>query len=157
MEYFYAWISLIITGGLASMVPGAAFAMVLRNSTAISRDAGLMTAMGLAVGVAFHSSLILLGIGILISESETTVLVIRWLGSIYLLYVGISCLKAKKRAPGSQDDDVLTTNFDKITSFKQGLITNLANPKVIIFSLALFLNLLLLTHLSMLNAFMPPP
>lgn len=135
MDYLSSWLLLSVTGLMATLVPGAAFAMVLRNSISISRQAGVMTAGGLAAGLAVHTSLVLFGVSLLIAKSALAMRVIQWGGALYLAYMGISSLRAAKK-------EVLATPTGTSPAvnkaFGQGVLTNLANPKAIIFSLALF-------------------
>jgi len=54
---------------LAVISPGADFAMVTRNSMMLSRRAGILTAVGIALGVLVHVAYSLLGVGLIISRS----------------------------------------------------------------------------------------
>jgi threonine/homoserine/homoserine lactone efflux protein len=61
---------------LAVVSPGPDFAMVTRNSLMLTRRAGVLTAAGIGLGVTVHVSYTLLGVGLLISRSLTTVFIV---------------------------------------------------------------------------------
>lgn len=64
-------ISLAIIGLLIVISPGADFVLVLKNSINSGRRAGLLTAFGISLAIGVHISYSMLGIGYLISQSET--------------------------------------------------------------------------------------
>ncbi|WP_050567390.1 LysE family translocator [Vibrio sagamiensis] len=129
-------ISLFFIALLGSMVPGASFVITVRNSLFGSRLCGLTTALGLSLGMAFHASYLLPGLRWFTDHSSTFLLVIGYIGAAYLLYLGVNCLRAKK---ADVDPDVTATK-EGITpwkSFLSGFITDVLNPKIVIFILAL--------------------
>ena len=64
------WLAVISITILATISPGPDFAMVSRNALSLSSRAGMMTALGIGLGVLVHVSYTLLGIGVLIRESK---------------------------------------------------------------------------------------
>ncbi len=123
--------------------PGPDFAVVVRNSLIYSRRTGLLTAVGLAVGILVHVAYILLGLGILISKTLWLFHLLKYLGAGYLIYIGIKGLRAKKNALDYGD----TRNRKDITSLaalRAGFLTNALNVKCMLF------------FLSILSAFLTP-
>src|SRR5437899_1153547 len=93
--------ALIALAGLnliALISPGPDFAVVVRNSLIYSRRTGLLTALGIALGIFVHVSYIAFGLGVIIQENEWLYQSMKWLGGGYLLYIRIKGLRANKVA-----------------------------------------------------------
>ena len=136
MTSFFA-ISLLIM--LAAISPGPDFAMVVKNSLLYSRRAGFFTALGVASSLVIHASYCILGLALIISQSLLAFRIIKYVGAVYLFYIGVKSLLAKKEL-GHVDTihekkDRQATNWK---AFQQGLLCNLLNPKAILFLLAFF-------------------
>jgi threonine/homoserine/homoserine lactone efflux protein len=122
----------------AIIVPGLDFAMVVRNVLAGNRMSGIATSAGLAVGVLVHVCITLMGLSLLISSSPWLYDVIRSLGGAFLVFMGTMILYgcfSKNHQPDS------ARKLEKVTplqGFKIGLVTNLTNPKVILFFVGVF-------------------
>ena len=84
---------------LAVVSPGADFAMVTRNSLMLSRRAGVLTAVGIALGVLVHVAYSIAGIGLLIAKSIVLFNALRLIGAGYLVYLGITMLRAQPVDP----------------------------------------------------------
>ena len=121
---------------LAVVSPGADFAMVTRNSMVLSRRAGVLTATGIALGVLIHVAYSMAGIGLLISKSIVLFSLIKFAGAAYLIYLGITMMRAKKAdlAEASTEPAALS-DFDAL---KTGFFTNALNPKTTLFVVSLF-------------------
>lgn len=131
------WATVLAVGCLAVASPGPNLAVTLRNSVAYSRAAGVYTALGLALGNAVHATYCLVGIGALISRSIQLFNALKWLGAAYLIYVGIrSLLSARSDADVGRPGSVRA--MGRAAAVRAGFLTNLLNPKVTLFFLALF-------------------
>jgi RhtB (resistance to homoserine/threonine) family protein len=137
MPQLQDWLTIVVIGCLAVIAPGPNLAIVLRNSLVYSRRAGVYTAVGLAMGNLVHATYCLIGIGVIITQSILLFNTVKWLGAAYLIYIGIKSLQAKK-----QHDDIAhaprTPHVSVIAALRTGFLTNLLNPKVTLFFLALF-------------------
>ena len=80
---------------LAVISPGPDFAMVTRNSLMLSRRAGMLTALGIGLGVLVHVTYTLVGVGLLIQQSLWLFNAIKLVGAVYLIYLGVKMLRAK--------------------------------------------------------------
>lgn len=123
--------------------PGPDFAIVVRNSLVYSRRAGLLTAVGVALGTFVHLAYILLGVGIFISKTLWLFQLFKYLGASYLIYIGIKGLRVKKNALDYGD----LHHRKGMTSFaalRAGFLTNALNVKCMLF------------FLSILSAFLTP-
>jgi RhtB (resistance to homoserine/threonine) family protein len=121
---------------LAVISPGADFAMVTRNSMVLSRRAGVLTATGIALGVLIHVAYSMAGIGLLISRSILLFNLIKFAGAAYLIYLGITMMRAKKAdASEVAAEPAALSDFDAL---KTGFFTNALNPKTTLFVVSLF-------------------
>lgn len=136
------WYQLLVVAGihlLAVMSPGPDFAMVMRNSLIYSRRTGVLAAAGLAMGIALHVTYSLLGIGLLISRSILVFNAIKWIGALYLIYIGLKSLRA--RPTGETTGETGSDAKQDLTigqALRMGFLTNALNPKATLFFLALF-------------------
>lgn len=139
--YWVEFLGLMAAFGLAAIMPGIDFTMVLRQSMANGRKAGIFTSLGIASAVVVHASYTILGIGLIISQSILAFNIVRFLGAAYLLYLGIQTLRAP--APNPSTIDVSSAEPDQtiFKSFGIGFLTNLLNPKATIFFVSVFTTL----------------
>ncbi|MFV2019693.1 LysE family translocator [Micromonospora sp. LOL_023] len=126
----------------AVVLPGADFTMVVRNALA-SRKLGLATAGGVVSGLILHSSLAAFGIAALMMTSATAYRVIQFVGMGYLLYLGIRLLCSPPPSDTTLEQNVhsgmdvrrhrRTKDGGHWHAYRQGLVTDLTNPKVFVF------------------------
>jgi RhtB (resistance to homoserine/threonine) family protein len=137
MSFVLDWLTILVIGLFAVMSPGPNLAITLRHSLIYSRKAGIYTAVGLATGNMVHATYCLIGIGVLITQSILLFTMLKWLGAVFLMYIGYKSLRAK---PYSEQRTLENNRKDitPLTAFRIGLLTNLLNPKVTLFFLALF-------------------
>ena len=136
--YFAQFITIAIVHLLAVMSPGPDFAIVTRNSLIYSRKIAIFTSLGVALGILVHVAYTLLGIGLLISQSILFFTIIKYVGALYLMYIGIMSLKSK---PEINKEETFQKKGDLISIRKavwNGFLTNVLNPKATLFFLALF-------------------
>lgn len=119
---------------LAVVSPGADFAMVTRNSMVISRRAGVLTAVGISLGVLVHVAYSLLGVGLVISRSETLFGLIKYLGAAYLVWLGVGMLRARPAESGA----AALPSLSDLGALRRGFLTNATNPKTTLFVVSLF-------------------
>jgi len=138
---FLSWLLLASIQLAATMSPGPAFALTVRNAIAHHRKAGLLTACGLGLGVGIHVIFVLTGLSIVISEYPPIFLFIKYAGAAYLIYIGIKGLTAKAQKNIDIDQDVKAKNPNRkpLSFLTQGLMTNILNPKAWVFFPAIFL------------------
>ncbi|KDM92520.1 LysE family translocator [Photobacterium galatheae] len=120
---------------LAVISPGADFAMVTRNSYLYGRKAGMLAAIGIALGVLIHVSYTILGVGLVISKSPILFSVIKIVGAVYLVYLGFNTFSTKVKLAIDLSGTNAMTNFQ---SLRQGFFTNALNPKTTLFVLSTY-------------------
>jgi threonine/homoserine/homoserine lactone efflux protein len=109
------------------------------NSLAIGlsrgRREGVAYALGVGVGCLTHTLWAMLGISAIVAASVTLFNVIKWIGVAYLLWLGVQALRSSGRFAVSDAADRGPT-VSAVQRFRQGLLTNALNPKVMLFFLA---------------------
>ncbi|MFV0422924.1 LysE family translocator [Oleidesulfovibrio sp.] len=149
-----AGVALVLT-----VTPGPDTFLVLRNALTGGAGCGRQTACGIASGLLFHATLAGLGLSAVLVHSAQAYSLVRWCGAAYLVWLGIKALYGVWRAGGlretvhetaractpvsdgnsEQCDSLagkLPTSGTKHSAFREGLITNILNPKVAVFYLA---------------------
>ena len=143
MAYWSEWLTLVVVFSFALAAPGPDFVMAVRNSIIFSRKAGLFTALGFALGSCVHIFCAIVGIGVLVMQSVMLFTIIKFIGAGYLLYVGVKALCSNGYKKSSIDTfDISGQKISNFQAFGSGFITNLFNPKAILFFLALFTQML---------------
>jgi threonine/homoserine/homoserine lactone efflux protein len=120
---------------LAVISPGADFAMVSRVSFIEGPRAGIMAAFGIALACWFHISYAIFGLGMVGQLFPQLLNIIKILGAIYLIYLGLTMVLAK---PVPTDDGLPISVSSGGKSFVTGVLTNGLNPKTSIFVISLY-------------------
>ncbi|WP_025126877.1 LysE family transporter [Pseudomonas sp. PH1b] len=125
---------------LAVLSPGADFALVTRNSLLLSRRHGVLTALGIGLGVMVHIGYSLLGVGVLLQQSLLWFNGLKIAGALYLIYLGIKLLRSPVRRPG--EEGAAELGMSAWGALRSGFLTNALNPKTMIFVLSLFMQVI---------------
>lgn len=123
---------------LAVASPGPDFAIVVRESVAHGRRAGVFSALGVGCGIFIHVAYSLLGIGLIVSQSIVLFNALKWLAAAYLVYIGIKALRAKPVSAGEAELNRFEGARTARAAFTAGFVTNGLNPKATLFFLSLF-------------------
>jgi len=118
---------------LLNLTPGPDTVYILGRSIAQGREAGIASALGISLGSIFHTCAAALGLSAVLATSAVAFGAIKLLGGAYLIFLG---LKMFFEQSGQLS---LPSNFRRRTTaaaFRQGVLTNVLNPKVALFFLA---------------------
>ena len=126
----------ISISALAVISPGSDFASVTKNTVTYGKHAGYMTALGIAMSTWVHTFYCLVGIALIISRSPMLFHAIKYLGISYLVYIGVSTFRSKFTPQSETIQRIYKETL--LVSFKQGLFSNITNPKTTLFYLSLF-------------------
>lgn len=145
-QYWNEFLAIVVIHLLAVASPGPDFAVIIRQSVRYGRQTGVITAMGLGCGIALHVTYSLVGIGALMRTTPWILEGAKILGAVYLVYLGIQCLRSKPPAnaasPAADPAAGLAGAVDggqpARKAFWTGFMTNATNPKATLFFLALF-------------------
>lgn len=135
------YLSIMLAFGIGAVSPGPDFAMVLRQSIAHGRQAAIATSVGIASAILIHGAYTLLGIGLIVSQSILIFSILKYVGAAYLIWLGISALRAPAPQPPENLDAAPQRQMDLAKAFGIGFLTNLLNPKAVLFFLSLFTTL----------------
>jgi len=135
MEFLPAFLTSTFVVILIVIAPGPDTALVVKNSITRSRKDGFATTLGIVLGNTIYVSLGLVGLGALFIGSPTLFTFIRYTGAAYMAYLGVELLLSKKK---DLLDNGASAGGGIAESFKEGLFTNLSNPKFLLFFLAFF-------------------
>jgi threonine/homoserine/homoserine lactone efflux protein len=116
-----------------NLTPGPDMMYIIARSLGQGRRAGLVSALGITGGCLFHAFAATVGIAALLRSWPIAFEVVRYAGAVYLVYLGVRLL-TRQRPEGKVTDDAPSAPLAAI--FRQGVITNILNPKVALFFLA---------------------
>jgi threonine/homoserine/homoserine lactone efflux protein len=117
---------------LVIVTPGQDTALTIRNSLLGGRRAGVFTALGVSSGQAVWALATSIGIAALIVAFEPAFLALKLAGAAFLVYLGAQALFAAIRGQTIEHCSTRGT-LDGRTSLRQGLLSNLGNPKMAVF------------------------
>ncbi len=130
-------ISIGLIALFGAMSPGPDFAIVVKNCLRGKFRDGCLTSLGISTALMIHLSYCILGVAWVIYESPFLFHLIKYVGAIYLFYLGITLLK-EKITDEKVSELAQATSPKKHNPFLNGFLTNLLNPKVTLFMLSLF-------------------
>jgi RhtB (resistance to homoserine/threonine) family protein len=129
----------VIAVFLLNVTPGPDTAYIVGRSVAQGRGAGLMSALGISTGCCVHSLACAFGLTALLAASATAFTVIKFVGALYLMYLGVRLIFTK---PAAAEAAGVTRAAGAPKSlrqlFLQGFWTNVLNPKVVLFFVSFF-------------------
>ena len=117
-----------------ALLPGPDTAVVTKNALIHGREAALGSAIGVNVGLSVWTLATALGVAAILRSSATVYDALKLIGALYLVYIGARTLWESRRPRSGMGDETATArSLDGRGGFLQGVISNLANPKVGIF------------------------
>lgn len=119
---------------LLNLTPGQDTFYILGRSMAQGRSAGMASVLGISSGALVHSLAAALGLSAVVAASATAFTVIKFAGAAYLIWLGIRMLLSPKQDNALVSQAPPAASFGKV--YRQGLLTNVLNPKVALFFLA---------------------
>ena len=130
--------TMLIASFLLTIAPGPDVMYVIAQSISKGRKYGLASAVGLSVGLLFHTALLAFGISQIISSNENIFRAVKYFGALYLLWLAYKVWTAKPNSAKIETEN--TGNKYPLANTFQGLIMNVSNPKVLMFFLAVIPN-----------------
>jgi threonine/homoserine/homoserine lactone efflux protein len=125
-------LALFLAAGLAlNLTPGPDMLYVAARGASEGRSAGVVSALGIGAGTLVHVTLVAAGLAALLAAVPVAYLTLRLGGAAYLIYLGVRALRG---GPTASVGSLTPAPLGVI--FRQGVITNVLNPKVALFFLA---------------------
>jgi threonine/homoserine/homoserine lactone efflux protein len=126
----------IVSGLLLNMMPGPDSLLIMLRSGSQGWRAGSVAALGIGTGTMVHVLAAALGLSALLSTSAELFVVIKLMGACYLVYLGLSMFWQGAKASSATKAAVALPVLSYGRIYRQGLLTNVLNPKVALFFLA---------------------
>ena len=123
----------VVSGLLLNLTPGQDTLYIVGRSVSQGRRAGLFSVLGISSGSVIHTFAAAFGLSAILATSAQMFVVVKLVGAVYLVYLGIQMLRARVVSVGT------TTEFKperRWVVYRAGLLTNVLNPKVALFFLA---------------------
>ncbi|HFU7054100.1 TPA: LysE family translocator [Bacillus cereus] len=118
------------------ILPGPDTAMATKNTLVAGKMGGVKTVFGTCVALLIHTLAAVIGLSALIVKSALLFSIFKYVGALYLIYIGIKALLAVRNKEGVDTNDIsLNHENEHISCFRQGFLTNLLNPKIAVFFL----------------------
>ncbi len=127
--------SFVIAGILLNLTPGQDTMYILGRSIAQGRQAGILSVLGVSTGAVIHTLAASLGLSAILMTSAIAFSIVKYLGAAYLVYLGVRMFIGNKRKDGTNPNSK-TAELKYAAVYRQGILTNLLNPKVAIFFMA---------------------
>ena len=125
----------ITTGILLNLYPGPDTLYIVGRSLSQGRKAGVAAALGIGSGSVVHTVLGAFGLSAILATSAHAFTILKLAGCCYLLYQGVLLLRTNDSHNRSLPE--LYHHRDLVRIYQQGALTNILNPKVAVFFLAL--------------------
>lgn len=129
------WMSLVAVCVMGAISPGPSLAVILRVSVSQSALHGVLASLAHGLGIGFWVFITLQGMAVLIEQHQQTFLALTVFGGFYLMWLGI---KSLRYAGKGKVDEIEVIKSSYWESIRDGLLIALMNPKIALFFLALF-------------------
>ena len=124
--------------GLLTLTPGPDMALVLRNGVRGGVRIAWWTGLGCCTGIGAYAVAASLGLAALLAASAGAFLVVKMVGAAYLIYLGVMALWHSRKQPEAADVAAPSPKtVGRADAFRQGLMSNLLNPKIALIFLTL--------------------
>src|SRR5215471_518587 len=132
MPHAATFAAFALTAIVLLLIPGPAVLYIVAQSVEHGRRAGLTAVAGVHVGSAVHVFAATVGLSALLVSSAVAFSAVKFIGAIYLIYLGIQRLR--NRDGGDSTPSASERNLGRI--FRQGIVVNVLNPKTALFFFA---------------------
>ena len=123
----------IVSGLLLNITPGQDTFYIVGRSISQGRRAGILSALGISTGCLVHTLAAAFGLSAVLAASSQAFTMVKWIGAAYLIYLGLGMLVTKASAGKEIAGDQPVRGW---VIYRQGILTNVLNPKVALFFLA---------------------
>ena len=128
-------IPFLAVAGVLTLTPGPDMALVLRNGVRGGARAAWWTGLGCCSGITCWALAATAGLSALLVASHSAFTVVKIVGGVYLAYLGASALRHLRRPVSASDQGPAAADWR--TAYRQGLVSNLLNPKIALIFLTL--------------------
>ncbi|MDA0150324.1 homoserine/homoserine lactone efflux protein [Vibrio sp. LaRot3] len=130
----HVWFAYVVTAIVFSLAPGSGTVNSISNGLSYGTRKSLGAVVGLQIGLTFHIILVGAGIGALVAKSAMAFTIIKWVGVVYLVWLGIQKWRDRTSLTAQKNHEALSG----WSLMRSAVLINLTNPKSIVFLVALF-------------------
>ena len=135
------YLGFILAAVLLNLTPGTDSIYIITRSVSQGQTAGFHSVLGITSGILVHTLLASLGLSVLLASSPMAFMIVKYIGAGYLCYLGLKMLLSKNTnsiasSLAGEQDVVSKHGKAGWQTYKQGVLTNVFNPKVALFFLA---------------------
>ena len=128
------WISFVIASSILCFSPGPTVFLVIGQSLAYGRKSIVPTVAGVISGDIVALTFSLLGVGAVLAASAVAFTILKWMGAVYLVYLGVKAW----RSPVDDEETAQESVGNHWSVYKDSLVVTALNPKALIFFMAFF-------------------
>jgi len=129
---FFLWSQFAIVCLLGAMSPGPSLALIIRNSINFNRTSGIVASIAHGLGICLYATVTVVVLEFILRNSELIFFVIQICGSIFLIILGLVFVFKKN------NENKIETYQINSSSFAQGFIIAIINPKILIWFIAIY-------------------
>lgn len=127
----------IVVAAALAVSPGPDVLFVVANGMRHKAKGAIASALGIGAGSVVHAIAAALGVSAIIAASPLAFDILRYGGALYLAWLGFQALRSFFRNDNAPGGKVTIRETSSLAVFRRGLVTNILNPKVVVFYLAL--------------------
>lgn len=117
-----------------SITPGPDTFYILGRAISKGNNSAIASVLGISTGVIIHTIAAGIGLSAILATSALAFKTVKLIGAIYLIYLGITLILSTKNSDALSKENIPASSFWK--TYRQGVITNVLNPKVALFFLS---------------------
>lgn len=136
----------LLAGIVLCVTPGPDMMYLLGRTLAQGKRADIAAAVGINLGGYFHLVAAVVGVSAVIAASATAFAVLKWCGAVYLVCLGVQALRSGSKVVVSEDTAFVSKSYRTI--LWHGFVSDVLNPKVVIFFVSLLPQFLTPTSIS---------
>ena len=129
---FFLWSQFALVCLLGAMSPGPSLALIIRNSINFNRMSGIIASIAHGLGICVYATVTIIVLEFILRNSETIFFVIQICGSLFLIILGLIFIFKKN------NENQIETYQIHSSSFAQGFIIAIINPKILIWFTAIY-------------------
>ncbi len=130
------WFVYVLTVFVASIIPGPSMLLALTHGLKHGAKASIATALGNTTASMIQATVSVTGLGLLLTTSTTVFMLIKYIGALYLIYLGIKLFKTPFHIDAENTSKTKSHSCMKL--FNESFIIAASNPKALVFFTALF-------------------
>lgn len=133
----FLWLPFLVAITVLTMTPGVDTLLVMRNTARGGRKDGFLTNIGICSGLFIHALVSAAGLSVILLSSAELFTLLKYAGAGYLIWLGIQSLRSAARLQKSDLPETVSLQpTPAIQSLREGLLSNVLNPKTVIFYMA---------------------